>query len=125
MAIQYSLADIEKAIANELSLERAALGSEVRLHEAISRAFAKLGIAMEREKRLSARDRLDFFLPATGFVVEVKVGTAGYDALQQVSRYLEHAEVRGALVIANHAEERVPALLGKPLRYIELWKYHV
>jgi hypothetical protein len=119
------LATIEAAIGSALARDRGALQSEERLQTLVARVLADLGVTVEREKRLDARDRPDFWTPKSGLVIEIKLRRAGLDALRQVARYLRHPEVTSALLIAPRVTEYPPLLGGKPVRVIQLWPFNV
>lgn len=73
-------------------------GSEVQLHERLAEMLTGGGYVFVREHRLDQQNRVDFWLPDLGSVIEVKVdGTAG-DALRQVDRYIALPDVRGVLL---------------------------
>jgi hypothetical protein len=120
----FNLASLSQAIGKQLRLHRAAVMREERIHDSIAQAFAELGIQVEREYRLTKSSRLDFFVPDSGTVVEVKKGNIGVDVLHQVGRYFESPEVTGCILIGMRFDARMPSkFAGKPIAAIALWKY--
>lgn len=67
-------------------------GSEVQLHQALSTVLDQAGHAHDREYRLDASNRADFWLD--GLVIEVKVAGSLADALRQVGRYISPPQGR-------------------------------
>lgn len=119
--------DVEKlssAIGRHLRGARSAVMQETRIHDAIAAALAELGITSEREFRLTAASRLDFWLPTHRLTIEVKKGAASLPVLRQIGRYFESAEVAGCILVAMRINPRVPASFnGKPIAHLPLWKY--
>ncbi|MGZ1522251.1 hypothetical protein [Xanthomonas citri] len=110
-------------IARLLSGVRYRYGSEVQLHEVMGQLLAGAGYAFEREYRLDARNRADFWLD--GLVVEVKVDGSTGDALRQVGRYIELPQVCAVLLAAtpiwaSTPLPKRPAWGGKPFAMTRL-----
>lgn len=98
---------------------RPGIATERELQDQIERILAGAGIAYERERALSKRDRPDFLVGGTA--LEVKIGGTGAALLQQVIRYLEHDTVTGVLAISTRTQHRLPAeAMGKPVVLIHL-----
>ncbi len=101
-------------------------GNEYDLQEQLGSMLAAASISHEREYRLDAFDRPDFWIPTgrvLGIVVEVKVkGTAGTVA-HQLRRYLQHDVVEAAILVTTDGHRQlVPRLLtpSKPFRLVDL-----
>lgn len=100
-------------------------GSEVQLHETLSKVLSASSIEHAREFRLDSKNRVDFWLPerATeqGLVIEVKVDGTLAEALRQVGRYIMLPNVTGVLLAstvrwAAFALEDQPHWDGKPFQ---------
>ncbi|MFC6838594.1 hypothetical protein [Xanthomonas theicola] len=98
-------------------------GSEVQLHDAMASVLESAGLTFERELRLDARNRVDFWLD--GIVIEVKVGGSLSEALHQADRYVHLPMVTGVLLASTERwgdtslRER-PAWNGKPFQLVRL-----
>ncbi|WP_337055018.1 hypothetical protein [Pseudoxanthomonas sp. USHLN014] len=96
-------------------------GSEVQLHEVMAQVLA--GTGFQREYRLDAKNRADFWLD--GLVIEVKVDGSAGDALRQVGRYIELPHVQAVLLAgtpmwASTPLPKRPEWGGKPFAMIRL-----
>jgi REase_DpnII-MboI len=61
-------------------------------------------VPFEREFCFSAKDRVDFFVPALGVAIELKLARSGgslHHVIQQLSRYAEHAKVEALILITT------------------------
>ncbi len=109
------LEDLVRDIGKLTRRRRFTLSTEKATQGELATAFEEAGIVLLREHRLSARDVLDFFDPATGLVVEVKVTGAGkMDTYRQLARYAAHEPVRGLLLLTNLAMGLPDLIEGKP-----------
>lgn len=86
-------------------------GSEVQLHQALYTVLEQAGHHFEREYRLDASNRADFWLD--GLVIEVKVAGSLADALRQVGRYINLPQVRGVLLATTERWGDMP-LVARP-----------
>ncbi len=70
----------------------------------------------QREHDLGAGDRVDFFVNGN-LAVEIKTNGSYTAVLQQLSRYAQHDQVRGVLLVTTRAEHKrmPPELANKPL----------
>jgi len=98
-------------------------GSEVQLHEVMASVLTTAGHPFEREYRLDARNRADFWID--GLVIEVKVDGSLSAALRQVGRYIALPQVRGVLLASTErwggdALVDRPAWGGKAFNMIRL-----
>lgn len=96
--------------------------SEDELQEGIHSVLTTNGIESMREYCLNRSDRIDFFLPATGFGIEVKLAGSAAQVLHQLWRYAKSQEItRLALVTTRSQLRQMPTqVLGKPLQVIYL-----
>lgn len=77
------------------------------------------GEPVEREVRLSHRDRPDFMV--AGVAIEVKMnGAAPAAIIRQLLRYAEHDAVKAIVLATNRAVVLPPSLNGKPVFSISL-----
>lgn len=99
------------------------LSSESACQQAIETLLAEHmpGVEILREHRLSSRDRPDFFAPAEGVAIEVKVGGRGQQRnaiVRQLDRYAEHDQVKALVLVTGVA---MPAIrLSKPVHVVSL-----
>jgi hypothetical protein len=95
---------------------------EYALQDHVERLLSELHVRYEREKRLTARDRPDFWLPDSNWIVEVKLRYPAGRTDAQLVRYAALDVVAGILLISVK-QHTCPALYcGKPVRTISLWK---
>jgi hypothetical protein len=117
------------SIQTALSGVRITPQNERELGDAVQRLFdqglgfkpAALGGAPKytREHRLSANDRLDFFVGGK-VAVELKIKGSLSDLLRQVDRYLSRDEIQAVVVVSTMRRlSALPSMLrGKPLRCV-------
>lgn len=93
--------------------------TEIKTQDAIEQALIEAGIEFEREFRLSAKDRVDFFV--NGVAVEIKVRAASARAIfRQVERYARH-DIVTAIVLVSNKPMGLPAQInGKPAYFVNL-----
>lgn len=109
------------AILAALSRGRFLASDEASVQRAVARELDRAGLEFKREKRIGARDRLDFLVEDC-VALELKVRGPEKAILRQLHRYAEHGIVR-AIVVAGtcHSVLRLPgAVRGKPLYPIQL-----
>ena len=98
-----------------LERHRYTVTCERELHEAIAVVLTTAGIEHRQEVRLSARDRPDFMVD--GIVLEAKVSSWSGVVLRQVTRYLEHPEVTGLVLVTTRRRHSLPLeVSSKPVR---------
>lgn len=95
-------------IRSVLEAHRFTVGNEADLQLAIDGVLAGTGLAIEREVRLNARDRLDFLVyPHTaaegGTAIEVKVDGSATALHRQLARYAKSERVIDIVVVTNRA----------------------
>lgn len=100
-------------LARHIGAMRYRYGNEVQLHEVLGTVLTDAGIVFEREYRLDAHNRADFWLD--GIVIEVKIAGSAGAALRQVDRYIGLPQVRGVLLAAT------PAWADLPLQKRPTW----
>lgn len=94
--------------------------TEDELQEGLAGVLIRAGYSVEREARLSARDRIDLLVDRIG--IEVKVGGSAGDVVRQLDRYAA-SEGLDALVLASSRRHHlaIPAALnGKPVVVVSL-----
>lgn len=109
------------AVLGVLRATRFRFTTEADLQAGLAAAFARAGLAFEREARLGPKDRIDFLL-AGGVGVEVKLDPNLAAVTRQLHRYAQHEAV-GALVLVTSRLRltNVPDMMhGKPLRAVAL-----
>lgn len=93
--------------------------TEDELQAGLAEALTAAGYRVEREARLSARDRIDLLVDAVG--VEVKIAGIPRDVERQLARYAESDRVRELVLVTNRARHRPPATMnGKPVAVASL-----
>ncbi len=92
--------------------------TEADFQERIGWALDAWDISFEREKRLSAADRVDFWCPPVA--VEVKVAGALSDVTRQLVRYADLDIVEAVVLVTTKMRHRnMPSTMrGKPLRVV-------
>lgn len=108
--------DISKAL-NFLSRIKMDSTTEALMQEAIERSFSFTDFKVEREKKLSDKDRVDFFLslPTGGVAVECKVKGAPHSILLQLARYARHEAVSAVILVTSKTMRMPQEVEGKPL----------
>ena len=105
-----------------LSAARMTFRDEAELQGQIAQLLQAGGVTFERERVLSAGDRVDFLvLPGLG--VEVKVGGPRTPILRQLSRYAAHGMINGLVLVTaslQHAAAFPREIGGKPVGVIYL-----
>jgi hypothetical protein len=91
--------------------------TEALMQDALERSFSKSQFKVEREKKLSDKDRVDFFLNLTsgGVAVECKVKGAPHSILLQLARYARHEAVSAVILITSKSMRMPQEVEGKPL----------
>lgn len=81
---------------------------------------AKVGPVLS-EYRFDAHNRVDFWLPESGVVVETKVRCGNGELLRQLKRYADLPVVHAVVLIQQRKRELPPMLSGKPVYQVTLW----
>ena len=104
------------SITSALENKRFRFTSEEDLQQGIEIALQQSSLPFEREKVLSTRDRPDFVVDHQ-FAIEIKIKGTLAQALRQISRYAEHAQITAILLVGTpHWLNRVPgSVAGKPV----------
>jgi len=91
--------------------------SEAELQEGLRGVLVAAGVPFEKEYRLSAKDRLDFFVRGT-VAIESKLDRSLASLTRQVNRYTLDDRVHGVLVVATRMRlQYMPETLNsKPIR---------
>ena len=80
------------------------------------------GVSFEREKRLGAAGRVDFYLPRSGLAIELKDARSHSkrEVFRQCERYCLEESVSG-LILATGRMQGLPATIhGKPVMVLQL-----
>ncbi|MGH2878927.1 MAG: hypothetical protein ACRDK4_04880 [Solirubrobacteraceae bacterium] len=93
-------------------------GDEDRLQEGIAAALAAVGFDVEREVRLSARDRIDLLVGRVG--IEVKVAGSPGSVANQLLRYAKSDRIDGLVLVTSRVRHLAPMVLGKPIEVVQL-----
>lgn len=89
--------------------------SEAELQLGIEQALTASQFRMQREVRLSAKDRLDFLIDDE-IAIETKIGGSSADVLRQIARYAQSDQVKAILVVTSRASHYFPSSFnGKPV----------
>ncbi len=112
--------DQAEAICTLLRSYRFACTREAELQDAIERVLVDAGYPVVREKRLSRKDRPDFYVE--GVAIEVKVDGSLTEVVRQLFRYADHPAVQAlVLVTPRSSHTRVPSTIcGKPTRLVHI-----
>jgi len=88
---------------------------EYTMHDGLAQILTDLGIAFAAEKRLSARDRIDFYLPESQLGIECKISGSVTGVTRQLRRYAGHDRIAALLLVTNRRRLRgvPPVLNGK------------
>ena len=97
---------------------RFTFGTELQMQDQLAEVFTTAGIYFEREFKLSAADRPDFFI--SQFAVETKLGGSLNEHLRQMKRYNSHEKVLGTILISTRPFELPETLSDKPVAGINL-----
>ena len=94
--------------------------SEADLQDGIETVLRDAGIAYERERILTKRDRIDFMVGGVG--VEVKIAGGQAEVLRQLARYAGRVEVASLLLVTSRVQlgNMPPDICGKRLRVLSL-----
>lgn len=99
-----------------LQTHRVPIATELAFQEGVAELLRGIGVAFERERILTPRDRIDF-LTVDGLGIELKIDGGRNDVLRQLLRYTEHDDIKALLLITTRSKHRdmLNTLGGKPL----------
>jgi hypothetical protein len=103
-----------------IAAHRFAHATEAELQEGLAEVLTRAGYSVEREARLSARDRVDLLVDRVG--IEVKVDGSAGNVVRQLERYADSEDL-DALVLASSRRHHLAmpaALNGKPVVVVSL-----
>lgn len=110
---------IERVTGALASLRVAAQPEEMELHQAVSEALTRAGIAFVHEAKLAPCCRIDFLAGRIG--IEVKKGRPAAAALRgQLARYLAGDRLDAVVVVAQRTVALPRAIQGKPVALVTL-----
>lgn len=103
---------------------RLPLHDEKATQGALESLLLERNIAFEREKRLGAGDRVDFFVAPDssggGIAVELKLRAPRRGIYKQLKRYAGYPAVRALVLVTATAMGLPPEIQGKPSYYVSL-----
>lgn len=105
------------------------LASERDLQDSVERALVAERVIYDREHRLDAKSRPDFFVEGPvlgrGIAVEVKIADSLSSLTRQLFRYADHPAVTGILVVTTlHRLRRLPpTMCGRPVVVLDVGDY--
>lgn len=103
-----------RRVAIAISKVRFRHASEDDLQRGIAAALTELGMDVEREVRLTARERIDLLVGGVG--VEVKIAGVLRDVERQLARYAASTRVDALVLVTTRASHRPSAEIGgKPV----------
>lgn len=107
-------------LAAAIRCHRYRFSSEIGLQDGIALVLGDAAIAVQREVRLSFRDRIDFLAGDVG--IEVKVKGSFSSVVAQLLRYTTHDRVAALILVTDRTQlSGMPAILGgKPLAVVNL-----
>ncbi len=105
------VATVERA----LRTHRFRFAGERELQAGIDQVLRAAGLNVTREASLGDAGTIDFLIEDLG--VEIKVRGTRADVTRQVHRYLQHASIRGVLLVTTRSElaRLPPTISGKPV----------
>jgi len=109
------------SIAHLLSQFQYATNTETVLQRAVQEVLQGASIPFDRERILSPRDRIEFFLPGEGIGIECKVDGSVNHVIGQLLRYTESDLIQGLVLVTSRNKHRtIPATLGGKPVYVVL-----
>jgi hypothetical protein len=118
MTYTLAVARIRKALEQRLTFS-----NEAQFQAALATLFSREEITPYiREHRLGDKERLDFYLPQARTAIEVKMWVSTAEVARQLRRYAAHPEIDGIILIARRPYQLPPALAGKPVACLDLWR---
>lgn len=104
-------------LANRMSEYGFAAATESVLHDAVQEFFRQNAIEFVPEHSLSARERIDFYVPDGKIGVECKVDGSTTEVMRQLLRYTESPAIDGLTLVTSRNKHRgiPPTLGGKPV----------
>lgn len=94
--------------------------NEAALQAGVERVLQEQGIGFEREKSLSSRDRIEFYLPEARVGVECKIDGSPIAVIRQLLRYAESDLIEELILLTTRNKHRsMPETLhSKPLHLV-------
>lgn len=112
-------------IVARLNKHRFRYANEEELQTAVAQVLADIP-TLQREARLTAASRPDFFIAEDGIIIEIKVKGSFGKVLLQLERYATLEKVRGLVLVTTRSTQayRMPYMLGgKPLAVCCLYSF--
>lgn len=109
--------------ADELALllrhRRFVTATEAALQAGIGEALREWNVPFDREFRLSAAERIDFWVD--GYIgIEAKVRYPKRSIYRQLQRYAGHDALKALILVTGTAMGLPAQILGKPVFYVSL-----
>ena len=98
------------------------VSSEDEVQIQIEELLTGLNISFKREKKLSNKDRIDFFLTELNIGVEIKIKGSATSILRQCERYCKRGEIKALLLISSKFMGFPKELNKRPCYFIGLSK---
>ncbi|MGH6949490.1 MAG: hypothetical protein ACREH4_01345 [Vitreimonas sp.] len=110
------VADILSEVKANLTIETR---TQAELYAHLCARLPAMAPAIEREVRLSERDRVDIWV--NGIVIEVKLqGASKFAVYKQIKRYAEDTRVEALILATNLLMALPPKIEGKPAYLVPL-----
>ncbi len=95
--------------------------TEAMLQCAVQKTLTAEGIPYEREKILSPRDRIEFYLSGPKVGIECKIDSSANTVMRQLLRYTESPLIESLILLTSRTKHRViPNVLGGKRIYVLL-----
>lgn len=115
----YAELDGISAILEIFASHRFLFSAEDELQRGIAGALAAAGLVVEREVRLTQRDRIDLLVGTVG--IEVKIAGDASRVERQLERYTQSDLVTALILVTTRVRHRPPPMLnGKPVTTVSL-----
>lgn len=93
------------AVAAAVRGYRFVYATEEQLHDGIASVLERAGYEVEREVRLSSRNRIDLLVGRIG--VEIKIAESAAEVARQIDRYLTSPMLDGVVLVTSRARHEV------------------
>lgn len=95
---------------------------EKELQDGVASVLSSSGMHYAREYRLTETDRPDFWIPAEGVAVEVKIKGSTSSVIRQLHRYAARPEVKAVVLVTSRMRHIVPdRMCGKQISTVVLF----
>lgn len=87
--------------------------NEDDLQAGLAGALTNAGLDVQREVRLTARDRIDLLVDAVG--IEVKIAGRTADVIRQLNRYLKSELIEELILVTSRARHQIELPADAPV----------